>query len=178
MAKGRRAAALDGRHLVVWGALVGLALFVQYFAEVRDWAPSARLWLWQPAVVIGFIVSMFVGRAAAGRRVANPVSRAYVAAFAAAGLTIGLFMAASGANGRPEPLAAVLVIAGALAAAFFVLAVVTDLSWMRLPAMGWWSLLAWFAMRGRLVPGDFLLLSAAALLLLALPGLKLMRDRP
>lgn len=178
MEKGRRAAALDGRHLVIWGLLIGIALSAQYFAEVRDWAPSARLWLWQPAVVVGFVVSMFLGRRAAGRRTANPVSRAYVAAFAAAGLTIGVFLIANGAGRQPQSLAALLVVAGALASAFFVLAIVTGLRWMWMPATGWWGLLAWFAWAGRLAPTDFLVLAAAALLLLALPGVKLMRDRP
>lgn len=178
MARGRRAAALDGRHLIGWGGLAGLALLIQYFAEVGDWAPSSRLWLWQPALLGGFVLSLFLGRRAVGRRIGNPVARAYVAAFAGAGLTIALMLVASGVHGRPEPLAAVLVIAGALAAAFWVLAAVTELRWMRVPALGWWVLLGWYALRGRLVPGDFLVLAAAALLLLALPGLKLMRDRP
>ncbi len=177
MRKGRRAAALDGRHLIVWGALLSTLLLVQYVAEVGDWAPSAVLWLWQPLIAVGFLLSLVIGRRAAGRRLGNAVSRTYMAAFAGAGITIILFLLAGGVQGRPDPLASIAVLSGALATACCVMAVATSLRWMGGVALGWWLVLVWFAGKGPLVPTDFLVLSGAAFLLLLVPGVVLVNAR-
>jgi hypothetical protein len=172
---GRRVAALDGSHLLGWGLFAALVLALQYCAEVGDWLPSRVLWLWQPVAVAGFVVSMFVLRRGAGRRLGNPVSRAYTAAFCAAGAGLGVFLLASSASGLPDSRAAALVLAGAMGSAFLVLAMTARLGWMAWPALGWWVVLAFYASRPALVPLDWLRLAAACGLLLALPGAVLIR---
>lgn len=173
MERGRQAAAIDGRHMLIWGAVASLTLAVQYFAESRDWAPSAVLWLWQPLVLVGWIASLFFGRRAAMRRPRNTVSRTYVAAFAAAGLSIFLYLGASAMAGGPEPKVTVLLSAAAIGSAFFVMGVVTNIRWMAAVAGGWWLVLAYFAVKGPLVPTDLFVLSGATFLLLFLPGAQL-----
>lgn len=174
---GRRAAALDGWHMLVWGLVAAAVLAVQYAAEVHDWLPSRLLWMWQPFALAGFVASIFLARKGAGRRLGNPVSRAYTSVFVAAGAGLAIYLLVAGAGGVPKGLTTAVLVAGTLAAAFFVLAMTTHLRWMLLPAAGWWSLLAFYAWRGAVVPVDWLRLAIAFLVLLALPGAALIARR-
>lgn len=171
--KGRQAAALDGNHLILWGCVSSLALGIQYLAEIYDWATSNLLWLWQPLLIACFIISIFVERSGAGRRLGNPVSRAYVSVFCAAGIMIGSFLVVNGFGSRPEPQTAAILVPALLAPAFFVLASVTAIRWMFLPAIGWWAVMIFFAASDGLVPTDFLVLSLSSFFLLAVPGMAL-----
>lgn len=173
---GQRMAALDGSHLLGWGLFAGLVLSLQYLAEVGDWLPSAVLWLWQPAALAGFILSMFVLRRGAGRRLGNPVSRAYTASFCSAGVGLGVFMLASSASNLPDGHAAAMLLAASMGSAFLVLALTARLAWMVWPALGWWGVLCFYAAQATLVPLDWLRLAAACVVLLALPGAVLMRQ--
>jgi len=167
---GRRAAALDGRHLLIFGALTAAVLALQYVAETRDWLPSDVLWRWQPAVLIGFLVAMFMLRRGAGRRLGHPVARAYVASFGLAATTIALVMLAKGSGERPDGYWTAVVVSCAIGSAYLFVGAVTPLRWMALPGFGWLALFVFYVDRQAVVPTDWLRLSMAFLLLMALPG--------
>lgn len=167
---GRRAAALDGRHLLIFGALTAAVLALQYVAETRDWLPSDVLWLWQPAALIGFLVAMFVLRCGAGRRLGHPVARTYVISFALAATTIALFMLAQGLGERPDGYWTAVLVSCALGIAYLYIGAVTPLRWMVLPGFGWLVMFFFYLARQVVVPADWLRLSMAFLLLMALPG--------
>lgn len=174
---GARAAALDGRHLLLWGLIAALMLVAQYAAEVGDWLPSRLLWLWQPVALAGFAGSMFITRKGAGRRLGHPVARRYTIAFAAAGIGFCLYLLGAGAGDVPAALLTAMLLSATMGAAFCALAVTTHLRWMLAPAAGWWALLAYHAGQAALVPADWLRFAAAFVLLLALPGAILMMQR-
>jgi len=68
------------------------------------------------------------------------------------------------------------VSAGVMGIAFFVSSFLCDLVWMRWVALAWWlGEIAMFVLRDR--PAGLLLGSALMLVLLAVPGFVLMRDR-
>ncbi|MGB3472923.1 MAG: hypothetical protein WBA51_19060 [Erythrobacter sp.] len=173
---GRRVAALDGLHLFGWGLFASIMLALQYFAEVGDWLPSNVLWLWQPVALAGFVLTMFVLRRGAGRRLGNPVSRAYATAFCAAGAGLGVFMLASTGAGLPDGRAAAMLLGAAMGSAFFVLTLIARLSWMVWPALGWWGVLGFYSAQGAIIPLDWLRLAVACAIFLALPGAVLMRE--
>jgi hypothetical protein len=175
---GRRAAALNGRHLFVWGVVASLVLAIQFLAETRDWLPSRILWLWQPVVLAGFTASIFMARRGAGRRLGNPVSRAYALSFAAVGVAIALHFGAAALTGLPDGLATALLLCGTMGGAFLLVALSTPHRWMLAPAAGWFALLAFFLSAGRVIPLDWLRLSLSVLLLVAGPGVVLMLRRP
>lgn len=175
---GRRAAALDGRHLLVWGVIAALVLAVQFLAETRDWLPSRILWLWQPVVLAGFIASIFVVRRGAGRRLGNPVSRAYALGFAAAGVVIALHFGVAALSGEPDGLVTALLLCGTMGGAFLLVALLTPHRWMLAPAAGWFGLLAFYLSAGEVIPLDWLRLAVSVLLLVAGPGVVLMLRRP
>ncbi len=170
IAAGRRAAALDGRHLLGWGLAAALALALQYAAEVGDWLPSRLLWLWQPLALFGFVAAIFVAPRGAGRRLGHPVARAYTLAFGIAGVALAGFLVAAGAGSRPEGLVAILVVTGVLGTAFIAIGLATRLRWMMLPGVGWLSLAAFYAIEQAVIPIDWLRLALAFAVLLALPG--------
>ncbi len=178
IAAGRRAAALDGQHLLGWGLIASVVLALQYAAEVGDWLPSRLLWLWQPLALMGFVIAIFVARGGAGRRFGHPVARAYTLAFTFAGVALAGFMVTAGAGARPDGLATILLLTGVLGGAFFMVAIATPLRWMALPALGWLGLTAFYAAQHVVIPVDWLRLSLAFALLLALPGALLVRRVP
>lgn len=170
MVAGRRAAALDGRHLLLWGLLASVCLGAQYLAETHDWLPSRLLWWWQPMLLGGFVLAMFIGRRGAGRRLGHPVSRRYALAFATAGIGLLLYLLIAGGTAVPPGLTTALVLCTGLGTAFLVLALATPMRWMLLPAAGWWWLLTLFLSAGVVVPIDWLRLAIACLFLIAIPG--------
>lgn len=174
IAAGRRAAALDGRHLLGWGLAAASVLCLQYAAEVGDWLPSNLLWLWQPLALIGFVIAIFVAPRGAGRRFGHPVARAYTLAFAIVGVALAGFLAMAGAGSRPDGLISILLVTGMLGAAFVGLGLVTPLRWMALPGAGWLSLAAFYAGEQAVIPIDWLRLAFAFAVLFALPGAALM----
>ena len=174
IAAGRRAAALDGRHLLGWGLAAASALSLQYAAEVGDWLPSQLLWLWQPLALFGFAAAIFVAPRGAGRRLGHPVARAYTFAFGIAGVALAGFLVAAGVGSRPDGLVAILVVTGMFGAAFIALGLATPLRWMVLPGVGWLSLAAFYATEQAVIPIDWLRLALAFAMLLALPGIVLM----
>lgn len=171
---GRKAAAIDGRHLMLWGLLGSFALGGQYFAEVNDWAPSSILWLWQPFVLTGFAASIFLMRRGPGRRMGNPTSRAYAIAFTGAGFLVMLTLLTTMTGGVPAGLDAARCLCGAMAAAFILIARQPSLRWMLWPAAGWLILMANYVIAGQATPTDWLVLAIALLVLAAAPGMALM----
>ena len=178
IAAGRRAAALDGRHFASWGLIGSALLALQYAAEVGDWLPSQILWLWQPLALIGFALAICIAPRGAGRRVGHPVARAYTIAFASAGAALAGFMIVAGAGARPDGLITVLLVTGVFGGAFVAIACATPLRWMAVPGLGWLAMSAFYAGQQTVVPADWLRLSVAFALLLALPGAVLIKRTP
>lgn len=170
IAAGRRAAALDGHHLLCWGLAAASALSVQYAAEVGDWLPSRLLWLWQPIALIGFVIAIFLAPHGAGRRFGHPTARVYTLAFAIVGVALAVFLVTADAGSRPDGLITVLLVTTALGAAFMALSLATPLRWMALPGVGWFALAAFYAAQQGVIPIDWLRLALAFAVLLALPG--------
>ena len=170
IAAGRRAAALDGRHLLGWGVAAATVLALQYAAEVGDWLPSKLLWLWQPVALTGFVLAIFLAPRGAGRRFGHPVARVYTLAFAMAGLALTGFLLKDGLNTRPDGLATILGVTSVLGAAFIAVSLATPLRWMVLPGVGWLALTTFYAAQQTVVPIDWLRLALGFAVLLALPG--------
>lgn len=177
MAQGRMAAALDGIHLIIRGITIVTILFFQYFAEARDWLPSSQLWLWQPFVCIGLVLTLFLGRRSPFRRWSHEASRIYVTAFAGAGFTLGLYVIASGLGGRPDQFMLVLLATGLLGLSFLVTAVAIRIPQLHFATIGWWLTFALFCFRGKLVLSDFFIVMAAFTLFMIGPGLFLILRR-
>lgn len=173
MAKGRHAAAFDGKHMMACGGLSSAALAIQYFAEVGDWMPSSVLWLWQPILLLCVVVTLYTGRRSFLYRRRNSTARIYAAAFGAAALSLLVF-AISPMNGtQPDALTFAILLSISLGSAFFVLATITRLRQFAWASAGWWLGATYFGYKGAIDPFDFLTLSALLLIFVALPGLSL-----
>lgn len=84
-------------------------------------------------------------------------------------------MIVAGAGARPDGLVTMLLVTGILGAAFSAIACATPLRWMAMPGLGWLALMAFYAGQQAVVPVDWLRLSLAFALLLALPGAVLIK---
>lgn len=171
--RGRAAVRVDARHLVFWGLTLAGGLALQYPAEVLDWAPSAVLWIWQPLAVL-----IWAGRLAAtrGERTAgDPARLACRSAFAAAAAAVLASYAGALSGGVPDGHDTVLVACAGAGVAFAVVGALSGRRSAWAASAAWGALLVWFAWKGRLTPGDFLVLAGACAALLAGPGLLLSR---
>ena len=178
MRKGQRAASIDGIHLIIWGGVVSCILFIQYFAEVSDWLPSATLWLWQPIAIILVLISLLIGKRSFVNRAASPIIKTYMAAFGITGAGLLFFVICSLFRGRPDPFIFALLLSASLGTAFFIFGVVTDLRKLCLAALGWWSGFCYFSIKGHLTPIDFITLAFLMFFFVCLPGVYLRFRHP
>lgn len=176
LAKGRSAATFDGIHMVVWGGVSAFILTVQYLAEVKDWMPSSVLWLWQPIMLIAVVITLFFGRKSLIKRMRNPITRIYCAAFGAAGVSLFVFAFSHMSLQQPNAHIFSLLLCTSLASAFFVMGVATHWRHLLLASVGWWMGTAYFGFKGSINPIDFLILSGLLVLCVVLPGAHLMRQ--
>ena len=173
LVKGRRAASFDGIHMIVWGGFSALALALQYFAEVENWLPSSVLWLWQPALLIGILITLFVGRRSLVNRMRNPIVRIYSAAFGATCLSLFVYAIAGLGFGQPNAHTFSVLLCTSLASAFFVMGIATHLRQLLAASAGWWFGTAYFGLKGVVTPIDFIVLSGLLLSCVVLPGVYL-----
>lgn len=176
MAAGRKRAGINGSHLVLWGALLSATFFAQY-ASVMKWIPTLNMELWVTMTVVGWVGSFYLGHKN-GRSTEenNPTLIAYSSAWFAVGLTMLLFLLATLFSGNNVgPAASTMLSSGVIGAAFFVMAMVLKIRPMFLAAAGWWAIMVYVITADQIHVEILILLSAAAALLILLPGLYLQR---
>ncbi len=172
MEQAQEAAALDGRHLVLWGVLLAAVQAVQLALRLAD-AGAAGAYPWVGAMVAGICGSAALGFS--GRRhPTNLAVRLYGSVWTGLCLTIVLLFVLALA-GRGIELAHLGVVASATTGlAFFVSAAIAGLGWLRWIALAWWAA----APTAGLLPAGPLTNAVGIALylgLMALPGLAITR---
>ncbi len=172
MEEAQQAAALDGRHLVLWGVLLAAAQAVQLVLFLAGSGPAGP-YAWVGAMIAGVGGSVALGFS--GRRhPTNLAIRLYGSVWVGLCLTIVLLFALALA-GRGIEAAHLGVVAPATTGfAFFVSAAIAGLAWLRWIALAWWAAAA---TGGLLDPGPLAGTVGIALYLglMALPGLAIVR---
>lgn len=174
MEEGRKSAGVDGGFMQLWGPLLALGFLIQ-FLSVAGLLPALLGAIWIPVFVIGWAGSFWLGRRRACASQGRSGRFAYGAAWMGTGLAVLVHFIPALLAGTFDPLAVTLLSTALFAVSFFVMAQVTGLRWVYGVAAGWAGLLAWFTVRDAVVPGDLLVLAAACILLIYLPGLALSR---
>lgn len=168
----QQAAALDGRHLVLWGVLPAAVQAVQLALALAGAGQMAR-YAWVGAIAAGICGSTVLGFS--GRRhPTNLAVRLYCSAWVGLCLTIVLLFALALAGRGIEPAHLGVVAPAATGFAFFVSAAIAGLGWLRWIALAWWAAAATVGLLG---PGPLSGTVSIALYLglMALPGLAIMR---
>jgi hypothetical protein len=179
--QGRQVAITWGPDLLVWGLAVAIGYFGTY-ARIRGLWRVDTAWLWTACIVLPWLYSLWrvLRRLVVGQwDAAAPPSMTL--ALKMLWLACGIFLTILGFavifTGEPSGWWMNVVPAGVIGIGFFVSSFLCDLAWMRWVAVvGWAGELALFALRAR--PESLLLAGALMLVLLAVPGLALMRRRP
>jgi hypothetical protein len=179
--EGRRYAGTWSADMLVWGIAVAVGYFGTY-ARVRGaWAVNPD-WLWPVCIVLPWIYSLRgVLRRLSGAAPDCPARPPMIVALSMVWFGCGIFLTTLGTavslagDVRQGWFSAVS--AGVMGIGFFASSFLCNLAWMRWVAVAWWAgELATYALRHR--PEGLLLAGALMLVLLALPGLVLMRSRP
>lgn len=174
MAAGRRKAAFDGAHLIIWGAVLMLSYLAQYM-QVYDYIPGSSLWIWLPALAIGWTSSFLYGRKeCTPSGGANIAVTAYNGAWLAVGITMLLHFGAAVAADVFDSKAITVLACGVIASAFYVISLVTELRALRAVSAGWWLILIYATVQTSYDAEMLLVLAGASALLILLPG-QLMR---
>ncbi len=172
MEQAQAAAALDGRHLVLWGVLLA-AVQAVHLALALAGAGPAGAYPWVGAMAAGVCGSAALGFS--GRRhPTNLAVRLYGSVWMGLCLTIVLLFALALAGRGIEPAHLGVVAPAATGFAFFVSATIAGLGWLRWIALAWWAAAP---TAGLLAPGPLAGMAGIALYLglMALPGLAIMR---
>lgn len=178
---GRGFAVVRGADLAVWGVAIAAAELGTY-ATIRGWWPVDPDWLWRICIVLPWVYSLrrvwrrLVPGASDGR-VRSPMAHALGMVWLGCGIFLSTFAVAVSIEGEMREGWYNAVSAGVMGIGFFATSFLTNLVWLRVLAVAWWAAeLLLYALRHDAV---VLPVSAALmLLLLALPGLVLLRSRP
>ncbi len=172
MEEAQEAAALDGRHLVLWGVLLAAVQAVRLTLALAGAGPAGA-YPWVGAMAAGICGSAVLGFSWR-RHPTNLAVRLYGSVWIGLCLTIVLLFALALA-GRGIELAHLGVVASATTGlAFFVSAAIAGRGWLRWVALGWWAAAP---TAGLLAPGPLAGTVGIALYLglMALPGLAIVR---
>lgn len=175
MLAGRRRMGIDGVHLIVWGAVLAIAFLGQYLSVVGV-LPKTILGVWLPAYAIGGLASYLVDKKTPRLAVEkNLALSVYSIAWSTVGLGIAIYLIFSVIAGTFNASTITMLTTVGFAGSFFIVSVITGLDKLKYVAYGWWGLVAYFAYFGTHSPTLLLVLSAACILLLLLPGYLLKR---
>ena len=170
-----------GPHLLVWGIAVALGYLATY-AFVRGWSPVAPPGIWLLCMGLGWLYSLQrpLRRLASGEtsfQTRGPMAQALRMLWLGCGMFLTVLAIAVLTSSDLRQGWCDAIVAGALGIGFFASASLTNLPWLRWVAVAWWlGEIAMFALRH---DAELRLPLAAILMLLLLagPGLLLMRRR-
>ena len=170
MEAGRQKAAFDGKHLMIWGAILMVSYFAQYL-QVLGYFGGSALWIWLPAFAIGWAASFMAGRrecpADAQPNIAVTV---YNGAWLAVGITMILHFGAAVASEAFNSKAITVLACGVIASAFYVISLVAEIRALRTVSVGWWLILIYATIQKSYNAEILLVLAGASALLILLPG--------
>jgi len=163
--------------MLVWGVAAALG-YLGTYAFIHGWSPIAPYGLWAFCLGVGWLYSLrriVVG--SKGRPARGPMAQALAMLWLGCGVFMTTLVIAAMASGAAREGWCDAVVAGVLGIGFFASASLSNLPWLRWVAVLWWAgEIALFALRHD--PAVRLPLAAALMLvLLAGPGLLLMRGR-
>lgn len=175
MSAGRKRAGIDGSHLVLWGAILGVTFLAQYLMGIGV-LPRFHTETWGVAIVAGSIASSYLGRRMGPQYCGpNPTLTGYVSAWQAVGLTIVLYFVTSVLSGETDNRTISILSSGVMGSAFFVMARVIIAKPLYFAAFGWWAIMIYDAQLAEIYVETLLVKSIACVFLILLPGLFLKR---
>jgi hypothetical protein len=172
--EGRGYASGRGGDLLVWGVAMALAHLGTY-VTVRGWWPIDLRWLWAMLLVLPWSYSLrWFFRQSAGQPAMRPMAWALQMEWFACGIFLTTLAVAASYAGEMSQGWFNAVSAGVLGVGFFTSSYLCNLPWMRWVGIAWWAgELAAYALRRE--PEVLALMAVLMVLLLALPGLILLR---
>lgn len=177
MEAGRRRAAFDGSHLIIWGGVLMVAYFLQYL-RAYGYVPLDTWMIWLPLIAIGWVLSWRHDRSRVREDRPNAAVQAYTAAWSAVGVTMLLHFFAALAFGTLEPRSITLLACGVIAAAFHVIATATQARMLHLVSAGWWLIMVYATIVKDYDAEMLLVLAGASAVLIVLPGQLMKRLAP
>ena len=167
--------------MIVWGVAVALGYLATY-AFVRGWSPVTPPAVWTTCLGVGWLYSLRrpLRRIIGGGEdppARGPMAQALAMLWLGCGTFLTILAVAVITSGASREGWCDAIIAGVLGIGFFASASLTNLAWLRWVAVAWWAgEIAIFALRHD-VTVRLPLAAALMLVLLAGPGLLLMRRR-
>lgn len=177
MEAGRRRAAFDGTHLIIWGAVLMVAYTLQYL-RAFGYVPLETWMIWIPLVGVGWVLSWRHGSAQAPAGPSSSSVRGYDAAWGAVGITMLLHFFAALAFETLDARTITVLACGIIGSAFHVIATVTQARMLRIVSAGWWLIMVYATIVTDYDAEMLLVLAAASGLLIVLPGQLMKRLAP
>lgn len=170
MMAGRQKMGVDGIHLVIWGFLLSVAFAAQYLSVVGT-LPPTLFGIWVPTYILGMAASYFARRKQPRfSNEHNLTLKVYATSWNITGASIGLYFISSVLAGTFDHMTITFLTTALIGGAFMVTSAITGLKKLRYVAIGWWSLLVFFAVFDDIGPAITLILSIACIVLILIPG--------
>jgi len=175
MQAGRKRIGVDGILLVVWGVMLTLGFTAQYIVIMSQY-PHMILEIWIPVYVVGFLLSYLVEKRNPRTPTENNLAlKVYAMTWKASGISIAVYFFLSLLSDTFDPMIITILTTVCFGSSFFVISVITGLQKLKFVAAGWWLLTALFSIFNTIGPETLLILSAASIFLLLIPGYFLRR---
>jgi len=167
--------------MLVWGVAVAFG-YLGTYAFIRGWSPIAPRIIWAVCLGLGwlYLLRRLLRRVAVGRKdspTRGPMAQALAMLWLGCTTSITILAVAVMASGDIRQGWCDAVVAGVLGVGFFASASLTNLPWLRWVAVAWWiGEIALFALRHDTAV-RLPLAAALMLVLVAGPGIVLLRRR-
>ncbi|MDG2091419.1 MAG: hypothetical protein P8J61_10065 [Gammaproteobacteria bacterium] len=175
MLDAQTSAALDGRYLVLWGVVLGLAQAFDMLRGVltNETANQMTAYIWFVMLGLGIIGSIILGYLHS-RGPLNTGARMYASIWIGFCLTMCLLFGLA-ISGKENLLYSLTIIAPAMTGlAFFATAAIISMGWLRWVAFGWWLIAVFVSQFGNSFAIG-VIYTVAYIGLMAGPGLAIMR---
>lgn len=129
----------NGIHYIFWGALITVALIVNYIMLLTKTPGNYIGLMWFILMILGAIVDVFIGRR---QSIKSPVqtftSRILGSLWLASGISMFMFGFVGSVTKAYNPIFICPIIATSLGISFFTSGVIQQINWLRNIAFGWW----------------------------------------
>ena len=128
----------NGKHYLLWGVLVTIAIFLQYWAILTH-ADSLSPWIWLFSIGLGWVGSIVFGMREKSKPGAWPVGAKLVAAvWISAGVSMTILGFVGPASGALRYWAVCPTIATVMGGAYVVSSLIYKLKWVTMVGIAWW----------------------------------------
>jgi len=135
----RNSFALSGKPYIIWGILIVIGLFLEFFRKFFVWDFNYMYYVWILLVTAGWLYSYFLSKKHnKSNKMKSLGSKILGSVWLACGISMTIFGLLGTISGAIKGIYVSPVMSMILGIAYFITAVIYDYKWLRNLSAGWW----------------------------------------